>query len=642
MKAKIKSIFLQNFKGCKGNTYQFNGENATVSGANATGKTTILDAFWWCLFNKDSLGNEKFSIRPLDADGKQIDNLEIKVVVTLDVDGREMEFSKLQKQKWVKRRGSEVAELQGNENIYEIDGYPKTEKDYKKVISDLVSEDAFKMLTNPAYFPSLKWKEQREILMRFVSEVSDYELASGEVRFAELLDEIQKAPSTDDIKNKYLKALNEWKKQQAELPVRIDEAEKSKVDIDVAELELQKNLLKEKLEENKAKQNEVNKVISECETISRDIMQLQFEMNDLSRKANEENIHRRRELEDKISDKMFLIKQTEKTIDDCNKFISLSNRNIENIEEQIEKYREQYRTLQGHKFDENSLVCTYCGQEYPANKKEKIKEEFTSSKTRELNKIMEKANSLKAELEKARASVTEMENELPQHKESLKMLNDAIAEFKNQLSTLPEHIDVTEMDEYKAIKSKITEKELAMARGNDAESTKQELGKEKLIIELELLEVEKKFALSSKNIEVDERISELQAEQRTVAQKVADQEKMLYLLEEFIRFKMDTVSDCINKKFDGVNFKLFDNQINGGLKETCELTVDGVPYSSLNNGHKIVAGLQIIKALQGLYDVSMPTFVDNAESVNDFNLPNMDCQLVLLKVSEDKMLKVEV
>jgi hypothetical protein len=222
------------------------------------------------------------------------------------------------------------------------------------------------------------------------------------------------------------------------------------------------------------------------------------------------------------------------------------------------------------------------------------------------------------------------------------MLNDAIAEFKKQLSELPEHIEVTETEEYKAIKSKLDEKELAMKRGNDAKATKQELGKEKLIIELELLEVEKKFALSNKNIEIDERISELQAEQRTVAQKVADQEKMLYLLEEFIRFKMDTVSDCINKKFDGVNFKLFDNQLNGGLKETCELTVDGVPYSSLNNGHKIVAGLQIIKALQGLYDVSMSTFVDNAESVNDFNFPNMDCQLVLLKVSENKVLKVEV
>ena len=197
MNVKINSVALENFKGVKNAKYDFGGNNAIVSGANATGKTTIFDAVWWTLFNKDSLGNEKFSIRPLDSNGQPIHNLEIKVTVVLDVNGREMELCKTQKEKWVTSRGSNTAELKGNENLYEIDGYPKTERDYKLAIADLVSEDVFKMLTSPTYFTSLKWKDQRDILMRFVSEINDYDLADGEPKFAPLLDEISKAPSID-------------------------------------------------------------------------------------------------------------------------------------------------------------------------------------------------------------------------------------------------------------------------------------------------------------------------------------------------------------------------------------------------------------------------------------------------------------
>ena len=117
---------------------------------------------------------------------------------------------------------------------------------------------------------------------------------------------------------------------------------------------------------------------------------------------------------------------------------------------------------------------------------------------------------------------------------------------------------------------------------------------------------------------------------------------MLYLLEEFIRFKMDMVSDTINQKLDGICVKLFENQINGGVKECCELTYDGVPYSSLNNGHRIVAGLKIIKALQEHYNCYPCVFVDNCESINSFNIPEMQCQIVRLLVSDDKELKIEI
>lgn len=642
MKISIKQIILQNFKGCKNATYTFDGKNVTVCGANGSGKTTIFDAFTWLLFGKDSLDNAKFEIRPLDKDGKQIDNVEICVTATLEIDGKEVELKKTQKQNWVKKRGTQNPVLQGNVNEYEIDGYPRSEKDYKEYINGIVSDDLFKMLTNPTYFPNMPWKDQRATIMKFASDVSDVELATEDSRFAELLPEIEKAPSTDDIKNKYQKSLNELKKKQIELPVRIDEISNSKVDIDVSELELLKNSLNEQITDVKSKIADTDKQFEEYQKLSDGIMELKFAESDLVRKANEENIKTRREIEDKIAEQKYLLRQTEKTVDDCERQIDISKHHSVSLNESIESYRNQYRQTQELVFDENSLVCSYCGQEYPQDRKEQIKAEFESKKATEIKNITELGNKAKAELDKEKETIDSLEKEIVEHRKSLELLNKFIASFEKELSELPKSIDVTGTEEYKAIQSQIAEKEQAMSQMNSADEARKTLNTELEDLQTQLIECEKKIAMSQKNIEIDERIEELQEEQRITAQKIADVEKMLYLLDEFIKYKLDKISDSINAMFDGISFKLFDIQLNGGVKEVCECTVNGVPYGSLNNGHRIIAGLQIIKALQKLYGAYLPIFIDNAESVNDFNLPDMDCQIIGLKVTEDKELRLVV
>lgn len=639
---RIKSITIQNFKGCKDKTYTFDGKNATVSGANATGKTTILDAFWWLLFNKDSLGNEKFSVRPLDENGNQIDNIEIKVSAVFDNNGREIEFSKIQKQKWVKRRGTDVTELQGNENLYEIDGYPKTEKDYKSAISDIVSEEIFKTITNPTYFPSLKWKEQRNVLMRFVSEISDYDMASVNDKFDGLLDELMKAPSIDDIKAKYQKALNEWKKKQAELPVRIDEAEKSKVDIDVAEYELGKKAVLELIKSNKEKQKDVSKQLEEHKTLSDGILELKFAIGDLERKSNAENQEKRRSIRKLIDEKTGLLINIDDGIKRNNREISSCEDTIERKNNEKNRLAEQWKKVNAETFDESTTICPTCNRPLPDDEIEQLKSNFEKLKFDRLAKIVTDGNNAKYEIGTEKSVIENLKKCNEENLAKKQKLEQEIAELENQLSKIPSSVDVSQMDEYKEIEKQITEKESALSKMNNASEIRRNLENEMEDLNGKLLEFEKKIALAENNIEIDDRIEELKVEQKEVAQKVADQEKMLYLLEEFIRYKMDKVSDEINKQFDGINFKLFENQLNGGLKETCELTVNGVPYGSLNNGHRIIAGLQIIKALQVLYGVSMPVWIDNAESINDFNLPTMDCQVICMKVTENREVKVEV
>lgn len=674
MKMMLKSLHLENFKGSKLLDVNFT-EKTKIKGQNASGKTTVFDAFTWLLFNKNSAGEEKFNVRPLDKDGKRIDNVEIKVAAVLDVDGKEVELSKVQKQNWVKKRGTDIVTLQGNVNSFEIDGYPKSEADFKEYISSLAqSEDMFKMLTNPQYFSSMKWKDQRDILMKLVAEVSDVELAQTDAKYAPLIDELEKAPSTDDIRAKFSKALSEWKKKQAEIPVRIDEAEKSKVDVDVAEQELAKADLERQITGIAEQLKSASKVVDNLEQQK---FELQFEINDCKRKANESLIKERRALEDKKDEATRKFNDLHKKITILERGIGDKKRRIEALNGEKSELGKQYNAeitkvfdeapylFDESKwvFDENSTVCSLCGQKLPEDKIEQLKADFETRKAKakadaadklkaakfsfdnhkkvELNRISTLGNEKKAEVEALKAEIVDAEKNFPelrkQETEQTKIENECI----KKLSELPEEADLSANEDYEALMKKEADlqAQIDSARANSTDTSV--LEQKKAELETALEDAKAIIVQAAKNVEADERIAELQTEQKEIGQKVADQEQMLYLLEEFIRFKLDKISDSINSHFKTVNFKLFEMQLNGGMKDCCECTVNGAPYSTLNSGHRIVAGLDIIRSLSEMYGVSCPIFVDNAESLNEFNVPDMDAQLILLSVSEDKQLKVE-
>lgn len=674
MRIILKSLHIENFKGIKSIEVNFSNKTS-IKGQNAAGKTTIFDAFTWLLFNKNSAGEEKFNVRPLDKDGNRIDNVEIKVVAVLDVDGKEMELSKIQKQNWVKKRGTDTVTLQGNPNSYEIDGYPKSEADFKAYVSELSqSEDMFKLLTNPQYFSSLKWKEQRDILIKLIAEVSDVELAQTDSQYAPLLSELEKAPSTDDIRAKFSKALTEWKKKQAEIPVRIDEAEKSKVDVDVAEQELLKTDLERQIKEIELQMKSSSKVIDDLEQQK---FELQFEINDCKRKANESLIKERRSLDDRKDEATIKFNDLHKQITKLESEIVEKKKRIPTLESEKAELGKQYMSEKEKtfdessylfdeskwKFDESTTVCSLCGQRLPEDKIEQLKtdfeekkakakedaaerlktirESFNNQKVAELNRIASLGTDKKSEIEIMKSDIEDAEKKLPelreQETEQMKIKNECI----KKLSELPEEADLSTNEDYKALMKKNTDlqSQIDSARANSIDTS--ELESKKLELEAALEDAKTIIAQAAKNVEIDERIAQLQAEQKEIGQKVADQEQMLYLLEEFIRFKLNKVSESINSHFKTVNFKLFEMQLNGGMKDCCECTVNGVPYSTLNSGHRIVAGLDIIHSLSELYGVSVPIFVDNAESLNEFNVPDMDAQLILLSVSEDKQLKVE-
>lgn len=657
MKITLKKLHMENFKNAKDQTFELD-HITKIKGQNASGKTTIVDAFMWCLFNKDSKGNTDFGIRPLDAAGNKVDHVEIKVDLLLDVDGREYQITKVQKQNWVKKRGNLEATLQGNVNSYEIDGVPKKEKDFKAFVSEIIDEDLFQLLTNPSTFVNMAWKDQRTELLKMVPEVNnDMVIASNPDAFSELNLALS-LHTPEDLQAKSKKALSEYKKKQVEIPARIDEVKKSMTDIDVAELELQRNILKEQIAEVEKSEEDMIAQYEQHQKETDNLMDMKFKLSDMERNANKENNTAKRKYEEQIADfdtdiSSFKRKDEvyQQNITDANGTISAYEKKRQDLlndwkEENAKTYID---TLQ---FDESSLTCPMCGQSYPNDKIEQIKADFKQKKIAikakwekdhndTLERIVADGNRYKTLIEQMQGRLKDAKAKLAMEQENLQSAEVEKKKIEDVLSSLPDKIDISDTEEYKKIASQIEEKEKVLKTANSGAEMRQQLRVKKNGLKEELLIVEKQIA-SADNSAKEERIEELETKMREIAQSVADEEKMLYMLEQFMKAKMQIIEKMINEKFEEVNWKLFKKQENGAIVECCECTYKGVGINKdLNNGHKIVSGLDIIRTLSRMHDVYAPIFVDNAEAVNDFNYPSMETQMILLKVSDDKELRVE-
>lgn len=663
---KLLSMHIQNFKGCKDKTIDF-GDKTRISGANATGKTTIFDAFTWLLFGKDSLGSSDFDIRPLDADGKMIDNIEISVEARIYVDGEEYELKKMQKQKWVKRRGTDTREFQGNVNEFEINGYPKSQKEFKEFISEIVDEDVFNLITNPNAFNALAWKKQREILMKFVGNFSDVDIAEGfGEKYTKLIPEL-KIASTDDILKKYAKAKNALNKDMVEIPARIDEISKQLVIADVGALEIEKSAKEVALQKVEDELSGGNSQLEDINSKRQDIMNLKFRISEIQNEENQKLFDKSRALRDDLVAKEDTLRSIKREIADTNSEIHSVHSKYEWSVKEVKRLQEEWKVEKAKTFPEmvpmepisdSASVCQTCGQDLPKEviqknieNYEKKKQEYEDRYNADLKTFKEQKAKKISEIETAGTEAATNRDKCKSREEELRKsmvdLDSKLVEAQKaydsaqeELNRYPKTADISENAEYLATVEKISVLEKEIESMSSDTSGRTELEAKKAVLKDEIAEIAGKI-LAADNSKVKERIAELEAEQKEVGQKIAEQEQMIDLTEDFIREKMNKISAKVNEMFKIVSFKLFSEQINGGLKETCECTVNGVPLSSLNNGHRIIAGLDIIQSLSNLYEVSCPVFIDNSEAVNEVNFTEMNAQMIHLAVTDNKELKIE-
>lgn len=637
-RAVLKKVVLENFMCYAHAEFDFYAITKIMA-KNGKGKSTIATAYLWCLFNCDYELKDNPVVRR-EVDGKSVDDMDTSVELILDVDGKEVTMKKVQKRTYSKDGSSYK-----DDNKYFINDVPKTLKDFNTYLD--VDMNVFKMCSNVNAFLNQKPAEMREYLFGLVGDVTDLDIASQEAELAELVPLLEKYTTEE------LSAMNKATKTKIakDLPIldgQIKEKERDiqlKQAIDVSDLELQKNSLKEQIADCVAKQTDNDKLIAEYDKASSDILNLKFELSDMSRKANEENVKARREIEDKISDKQFLVRQTEKTIADIEKNIEYQQNTIDSINKNLQDIRNEWKAENERKFNETSLICSYCGQEYPEDKKEQLRADFDSHKAEELKLITNNGNLFKDKLDKNKKILKDLQKELPQHKESLEMLNTAIVDLKKQLSELPQEIDVTATEEYKALEQQIAEKEQAMHKANDISAVKAELKAQETALRQQLAECESRIAKSDTAAD-EQRLEELRQTRIDSEQNKANAEKILDLLDELDKAKNEALTEAVNSHFGLVKWQLFEYAQNGNYKSCCIPTVDGksILTTMSNKGNRILGRVDICNSIQKISDISVPIILDDSESLSADNQKKVaemvDSQLIMLIVNDSEKLEI--
>lgn len=639
MEIKLLGMRLENFM-CYVDT-EFSFFHLTkILAENGRGKSSILTGINWVLYNCDYELRDNPQVRRV-VDGKSVDDMDTAVTLVLDVDGKEVTLRKVQKRTYSKDGSSYK-----DDNKYFINDVPKTLKDFNAYLD--VDMNVFKMCSNVNAFLEQKPAEMREHLFGLVGNVTDLDIAQQRAELNEL------APLLEKYTAEELSAMNKATKANItkELPVldgQIKEKERDiqlKQAIDVSDLELQRNSLKEQITDCVAKQTDNDKLMAEYDKASSDILNLKFELGDMSRKANEENVKARREIENKISDKQFLIKQTEKTISETEHCIELSKQTIESITGYLNAERKKWTEENNRQFDESSLICPYCGNEYSEDKKEQLRADFKKHKSDTLKSITNNGNLYADRLSKEKKTLADLEAELPEHKESLGMLNTAVEVLAEQLLELPQEIDVSTTEEYKALEQQIAEKEQAMHKANGISAVKAELKAQESELRQQLSACEAKIAASNTAME-EERLEELRNRQRDMEQSKTNAEKILDLLDELDKAKNEALSDAINSHFGLVKWQLFEYAKNGNYKSVCVPMVDGksILTTMSNKGNRILGRIDICNSIQKISGITCPIWLDDAESLdasNQSKVAQMVGGQVIMLIVDSKYKNLEI
>ncbi len=640
MDIRLHKLSLKNFKSIRQLDVPLNGQNAFIYGANEAGKTTLYDAFLWALFGKDSLNQTNFDVKTL-IDGQPVHNQEHGVLLALSVDKKRLQLRKSYAEKYTKKRGKGAQpEFTGHETSYYIDGVPSKLKDYAAAVSELCDEKLFRMLTSPRYCnEELHWQERRRLLLEICGDVSDDEV----IRSSEELKDLPEILSGHSLEN-YRKIVGsrraEINKELDRLPVRIDENKAAIAEaeaIDAKEARDRLFVFKNRLS---GKQHELSRIENGGEIAERtkELREIEAELQRIRNQNNAAHIAKVSEKRAQVEAVESKLRKAKSEARSLELFISQSRKAVKAIEIEIQLLRSRWFEVNGQEWTEGA--CPTCGQNYPPEMVEQFKAKFNESKAKKLEKINEEGKELSQSLKR-------YESEIEKSEVALKVETGAIQECERMASELNKELDslineaepVTDElhrlhEKTVSLKSSISELQQG---GNEATAeVKAEIDR----LNSDIQEAQTQLARVEASEKAQARIRELSEQEKALAQEYERLEHALWLTDQFVRTKVELLEEKINTRFGLVRFKLFSEQINGGLAECCDVTVNGVPYASLNNAARIQAGCDVIRTLQEHYGIQAPLWLDNRESVTE--IPEMGCQVISLVVSpEDKELRIE-
>lgn len=655
---KITHIFAQNF--CKfygANTLDTDFSMKTVlSGQNEVGKSTVKRIILDVLNCHDENDREITGIRPHDENGVEIDDVDIVRAVTFEIGGKAKTLKKVTRQKC-----NQKGEITGSVTDYSINDVPYKMADYNQYINDNMAElGVLPFCLNAMTLLNKSQAEQRLALASYFGTRTDEEICDMFPQFAEL------KPMFDDGDVDQLKKVCRGKlngtggrngskglvKERDEISTRIDTIHSTNEYTDLAELELQKKTYEPQLKEIEDKLSDYNKILESKQKATEDIMNLKFELSDMERKANAENQKKRMELQLQLDDFNASIRKGESMIRAKKANIENSEGEIRFCAENLEKVRADWRKTKELAFDESSVNCPMCGQKLPEDKIESMRAEFDEQKAKNLKELEDKGNALSNDNKELKQAIEDRKKEIADLEAELKELTirrDGVAnEFERdsiakELGMVPTDVDMTGNSEYQALKAKIEEKEKALADENDTSELIRKLKNERNELLRQVSSVDTKIELGvANNKRIDDSIADLENKRTDLNQEIADWERKLDLLKEFTRKKNELLQTDVNKYLNFATAKLFRPLLNGDTEECCDFVYNGEAYArNLNHGARMLVEVDVCRAFQKVASVNFPIIIDDTESVDDWRIPQIDNQLIMLKHTQDKELVIE-
>lgn len=675
MQIKIKSITLENYKKFQESvTFRFY-DKTKISGKNQEGKSTILNAYMEILTGKEVAGTKPDGIRPHGSDGENLNRADIIREVILDIDGKETTIRKITKQKWRRPHGQTEEVLDGNTVSYEIDGFSYAPKKFEEYMKGLADPEILLMCSNPNPFLSILKKSTADArkLLEKLSGFSLDEFLNSNPQYSNVSD-LTKGHSVEDTMKKLRKQLNEQKKklEQKNTELKYEQTRDSGSQIEVSNLELAKSEWKEKIAEVDQQEHSLDEAVKAYDVANTEIISLKAKLNEVANNVGTGLREQRSVLDQKISELNIKNKGYTNDLKEYEMDLKHAKIGIERHKAELEKVRAEYSAtskktfdetklhdIESEQFDEDSLICPECGQIRPEAQRINLRETFEQSKTRrifeqekardvfdsELSKMLdyitETGNKAASDLKSAQDAEKEAEKKIAEVRNQILDTSDEIEKLCVELDKLPKEVDLSDNAEYQELSEQIKKKEFALSAMENGSMKRMELRQKRNQYMDEISKLDAQIQKSIADEEQKERkLAKLKEEFDGQKQAVADIERNIDILNQFSIEKNAALADKINPFMDGFKFNFLTYTLENNPVECCEIIRNGTEYNNLNYSDRLLAETAMIRGFQKMNNLDLPIWIDNSESINDERLPELDTQMIVLKVTDGK-LKVE-
>lgn len=648
---RIKKLSVENFKGLRNFSIDFDDKLTRIIGSNGTGKTTLHDAYLWLLMGMDSGNRKSFSVQPLDESSETIHHLTTSVTGVFEFgDGSVHEFKRSLSETYTRRRGTKSDVLTGTETERFIDNVPYKAGDFDKAVVTMFCDmDDFELVSSIRAFGKLDMKAKRNKLIDMAGQMPEL---INSTDYPKLYEHYRTTPNVDDIKRKLMYELAQLKDEQTAIPIRITENERNMpTGINFDDLRSQKAEAEEEIEKIDATLQKAadgrSGLFSEIQRLNDDLQKANAELLEIDQSLSQSRSKKLSEVEAELSSASLSVREIDGKMRIVDNELAQLEETMASLKKRKDELGEKWEKKNAESWpDTIEIECPTCHRPYDPDKVQEMRnaaiKAFNEGKAGVLARIVSEGNLVVKQLDSIKNDIECKKAEHSSLKHQLEEAKARESDARRKVSEVPT-LDILRSvnKEYQTVsarKDSIRQMIFEQTPKENESELRLKNRKEQLKRDVDTLTYE--LAKERKIAEVEARRDELKRHNAELSNRIAEIYSVLYEIQTYQKAYINAVEEKVSSMFKLVRWKMYQpNVSNDGEQEICECLVNGVPVSTnVNTAGSVNAGIDIINALSRWLDISVPLWIDGKESVTD--LIDTDAQLITLSVVENHPLSI--